>query len=150
MDLKIQTQSQTFQIYIQNLTIRDLKSELKRLRILLKDIVLYFYDSDCDKIVIIDDKDIQYAFEQGKQRKRNIIKFYIYYQLKVAKINKTNILNKKSIEQITSDDSEIINKSPVSNQSYQLPSAIFQTREQKLQIVIENYMDKLLSEMYEI
>lgn len=40
MDIKISTKSETFLIYIENLTIFDLKRKLKRLGIELKDIVI--------------------------------------------------------------------------------------------------------------
>ncbi|CAD8075471.1 unnamed protein product [Paramecium primaurelia] len=157
MDIKIQTKRETFLIFIENLTIRELKCKLNRLGIELKDIVIYFYDNDSDKIVIIDDKDVGYAFQQGKIKYRNRIKFYIYYKLKQPKINKTlgQIQDQKELGQIQdqkelalSDQSETIRES-IDNLII-FPFPIIQKREETLKNKIENYIDTLLREQYEI
>ncbi|CAD8160544.1 unnamed protein product [Paramecium octaurelia] len=149
MDIKIQTQSSTFLIYIENFTIQDLKWKLKRLGIELKDIVIYFYDNDGDKIVIIDDKDVEYGYQQGNLKIRNRIKFYIYYKLKQPRINiiQNHIQDHKELT--ISDGSEQIQKS--NNSIIDLPCFPgVEKREDRLKQMIENYIDTLLREQYEI
>ncbi|CAK80300.1 unnamed protein product (macronuclear) [Paramecium tetraurelia] len=111
--------------------------------------MIYFYDNDGDKIVIIDDKDVEYACQQGNRKFRNRIKFYIYYKLKQPRINNMQNQIWDHKELTISDGSEQIQKS--NNSIINIPSfPLVDSREDKLKQMIENYIDTLLLEQYEI
>ncbi|CAD8063405.1 unnamed protein product [Paramecium primaurelia] len=159
MDIKIITQSDTFIIYKEIQTLLDLKKEIKRIRIQTRDIIIYFYDNDFDKVVITQDEDIQYAYQQSKVLNKQTIKFYVYYKLsqpkfrqletQIKQIDWINQSFQKQSSQSIVYQNIINNNSPInsSNSIILIPK---QTREEKMKLAIDSFIDQILKDEYHI
>ncbi|CAD8162897.1 unnamed protein product [Paramecium pentaurelia] len=159
MDIKIITQSDTFIIYKEIQTLFDLKKEIKRIRIQTRDIIIYFYDNDSDKVVITQDEDIQYAYQQSKVLNKRTIKFYVYYKLSQPKFHQleTQIKQNDWINQSFQKQrsQSIVYQNLINNNSpfYSSNSIILipkLTREEKMKFAIDSFIDQILKDEYHI
>ncbi|CAD8175804.1 unnamed protein product [Paramecium octaurelia] len=163
MDIKIITQSDTFLIYKEIQTLQDLKKEIKRIGIQTRDIIIYFYDNDSDKVVIIQDEDLQYAYQQSKALKKQSIKLYAYYKLSQPKILQFEPSIKFSTQQPKQDwifqsfnenSSQSLTNSNEIQTCFQNRYTIVpeppKTREEKLKSAIDSFIDQILKEEYQI
>ncbi|CAD8167379.1 unnamed protein product [Paramecium octaurelia] len=165
MDIKLITFSDTFIIYKEIQTISDLKKEIKRIGIQTRDIIIYFYDNDSDKVVITQDEDLQYAYQQSKVLNRQTIKFYVYYKLSQPQYQQMGTQIKISIQQPQVDwinqsfqkesSQSIIYHNIYNNNSPLLSrtSTILipkQSREEKLKSAIDSFIDQILKDEYHI
>ncbi|CAD8073004.1 unnamed protein product [Paramecium sonneborni] len=165
MDIKIITQRDTFLIYKEIQTLKELKDEMKLKGIQTRKIIIYFYDNDQDKVVIINDEDLQYAYQQSKAVKKQSIKFYVYYKLSQPKIIFQEPQIGISVQQPQND---WINSSFQKDSSQSLIYSNLQnnnsfcqnrfciipepepTREEKLKQVVDSFIDQILREEYKI
>ncbi|CAK79984.1 unnamed protein product (macronuclear) [Paramecium tetraurelia] len=163
MDIKIITQSDTFLIYKEIQTLSDLKKEIKRIGIQTRDIIIYFYDNDSDKVVIIQDEDLQYAYQQSKAFKKQSIKLYIYYKLSQPKILQLEPSIKISTQQAQQDwifksinensSQSLTNSNEIQTycqNRYTIVPEPLKTREEKLKSAIDFFIDQILKEEYQI
>ncbi|CAD8083447.1 unnamed protein product [Paramecium sonneborni] len=165
MDIKIITQSDTFLIYNEIQTLLKLKQEIKKKGIQTRNITIYFYDNDSDKVVIIQDEDLQYAYQQAKVQNKQSIKFYVYYKLSQPKILYQEPQIKISIQQPQQDwilsslyqdasqsfmDSNLQNNDAFFQDRLTIKPVQQLTREEKLKLVIDQFIDEILREEYKI
>ncbi|CAD8133336.1 unnamed protein product [Paramecium pentaurelia] len=166
MDIKIITQSDTFLIYKEIQTLLDLKTEIKRIGLQTRNIIIYFYDNDSDKVVIIQDEDLQYAYQQSQAHNKKSIKLYVYYKLSQPKIIQQDPSIKISIQQPQKDwinqsfkqnsSQSLTNSKELQNNdcSYQNRYTLIPqpkpTREEKLKQAIDSFIDQVLKDEYQI
>ncbi|CAD8069779.1 unnamed protein product [Paramecium primaurelia] len=127
---------------------------------------LSFYDNDFDKVVIISDEDLQYAYQQSQAHNKKSIKLYVYYKLSQPKIIQQDPSIKISIQQpqkdwINQSFKQISSQSLTNSKELQNNDCSYQnrytlipepkpTREEKLKQAIDSFIDQVLKDEYQI